>query len=137
MDLLMLQEWKIFAQDCLDTWKHAQVALSLIEECREEFFPLVENHIVTYVMPQYGENDVLSKMPKERAVIACECAIEKYIARKEKHVRAKVNAHERAMDCFKRAHYAQLKCKYMDKRAWTDEETTDAYEAFMDWREIK
>lgn len=126
------KDWIDFAENCVLIWQQNKYPLTLIEECRVDFFNSVKNHILEYVIPQYGENDTLSNMTSEDAINACVYSIKKYKARFQKNQRP----YNDGRDCVKRAHYAQLLCKYKESGCFTEEDTREVWLSFLDYKKI-
>lgn len=133
MEFVMIEDWKKYAENCIFIWKTNNFPMRDLLECELDFFTTVLNHIEFYVIPQYGgENDVLSKMTKQDAIIACEYAINKYKARRKTSQRQ----FELGIDCLKIAHYAQLLSNFSGNPPFTPEDILEVWESFNYWRKL-
>lgn len=128
-----ITQWREFAEQMPEFMQCMTYTYDNAKLFQEEFSPIVIAHIAHYVLPTYGTqidagNDAVSLA--EDKIGYCTSCIKKYRDRKDSPTRI----NEKGVDCLKRAHYAQIRATMRGNITLDD--VRDAWEAFIDWKEI-
>lgn len=132
MELQQIKNWRTFVYTMEDWLATTTESPEKITAFIDQFSPLVEHHILNYVIRQYGDiGTPLDNMHPTQAMVACTAACNKYKARFGKNVR---KDHD-GQDFLKAAHYGQLEGLYRGE--YNDSDRMKVWNIFERWMEIK